>query len=126
MVETVSCLPPFISLQTTFLTQKGRHMQKDAAKIERDLGIYEGERGDGKGRDVHTDTWKAADTNSQICKVQNTLERVVVRSPEEVGEMREGSTPLRPSRLASQEEMRRCLLRRPAMQHAMVASHCNV
>lgn len=68
----------------------------------------------------------AADTNSQICKAQNTLERAVVRSPEEAGEMREGSTPLRPSRLASQEEMRRCLLRRPAMQHANVVSRCNV
>jgi len=67
----------------------------------------------------------AADT---ICKIVVccTLERVAVRSPEEVGEMREGSTPLRPSRLASQEEMRRCLLRRPAMQHATVVSRFHV
>ncbi len=62
----------------------------------------------------------AADTNLQTSKAQNTLERVAVRSPEEAGEMREGSTPLRPSKLASQEEMRRCLLRRPVIQHANV------
>jgi len=39
LVTTVPCLPPLVSLQLSFLTQKGQnYRQKSAAKIERDLG----------------------------------------------------------------------------------------
>ena len=53
----------------------------------------------------------------------HTLARVTVSSPEEAGEMREGSIMLLRSSFSSREEIRRCLLRRPASIFFSFSNH---